>query len=266
MAGQRNRAIDIALYLAITFGITWTVAVMAIGFPAWFIATFGQLSDRSPMFYAAVWAPNVASILLTLSRGEKGAFARLIAALLRWRVSLGWWAIAILFYPALILIAQLINLALHQPVAPLSAWALVVSAIFSLSALLLGPLGEELGWRGYLLPRVLERVSPAAAAVIVGFIWMTWHIPAFFVSGLPQSGMSFGIFFFGGIALSVFMTWIYVHTRSSILLSGVVFHTMVNACGARGAMTPVQGGVLVVSALLVILFAGKNLGCHSTSA
>lgn len=50
---------DIALYLAIAFGLTWSIAVMAIGFPAWFTATFGPLSERSPMFYAAVWAPTL---------------------------------------------------------------------------------------------------------------------------------------------------------------------------------------------------------------
>jgi membrane protease YdiL (CAAX protease family) len=266
MNRQQSQRWDIALYLAITFAITWSVAVMAIGIPDWFKATFGPLSESSPLFYAAVWGPNVASILLTITRGERGALAALMGALLRWRVPLLWWLVAILFYPALVLLTQLINLALHQPVAPLSAWALVLPAVFSPPALLLGPLGEELGWRGYLLPRVLERASPAAASLIVGFIWMVWHIPAFFVSGLPQSGMSFGVFFFGGIALSVFMTWIYVHARGSILLSGVVFHTIVNACGALGAMTPVQGGVLVLAALLVIFITGRDLGRHSASA
>jgi len=262
----KSRRGDIALYLLLTFGLTWSVAVMAIGFPNWFTATFGPLSERAPMFYLAVWAPNIAALILTLTRGEPGALRDLFAALLRWNVSPLWWLVALFFYPALILVTQLINMLLHQPVAPLSAWQLVLPAMFSLGALLLGPIGEELGWRGYLLPRVLQRYSAVVSSLIVGAIWMVWHIPAFLVSGLPQSGMSFGIFFFGGVALSVFMTWINVHTRGSILLAGVVFHTVVNACGALGPMTPVQGAVLVGAAILQILLSGKTLGATQERA
>lgn len=266
MQSKQSWRWDVGLYLAITFGITWSVAVAAIGFPDWFRATFGILSEHSPIFYAAVWAPNVAAIVLTLTRGKSGALTALFAALFRWRVPVLWWLIALLFYPALVLIAQLISLALHQPAAPLTAWQLVLPAAFSLPALLLGPLGEELGWRGYLLPRFIARFDPATAGLAVGFIWMVWHIPAFLVSGLPQSGMSFGVFFAGGIALSVFMTWIYVHTRASILLAGVVFHTVVNACGALGQMTPAQGAVLAIAALLLIAITGRTLASTMTAA
>jgi membrane protease YdiL (CAAX protease family) len=240
---------DVGVYLAITFGITWSVAVAAIGFSSWFQARFGPLSAHAPAFYFAVWAPNIAAVVLTLTRG---GFTSLLTAFGRWRVPLIWWLIALLLYPLLVLIAQLIEIALHNPVAPLSAWQLVIPAIFNVAALLLGPIGEELGWRGYLLPRFIERFGAPVAAIGVGIIWMIWHIPAFLVSGLPQSSMSFGIFFLGGVALSVFMTWIYIRTRGSVLLAGVVFHTIVNACGALGPMTPIQTAVLVTAAIALL--------------
>ena len=100
----------------------------------------------------------------------------------------------------------------------------------------LGPLGEELGWRGFLLPRLLERFGPLAAGLIVGTIWMAWHIPAFLMSGLPQSNMSFPVFMVGGIALSVFVTWLFIHARQSILVAGIIPHALANAWG--DAMAP----------------------------
>ena len=256
-----RRTLEISLYLAITFGITWSIAVVVLGFPDWFVAHFGELGPTSPFFYAAVWAPNVAAITLTATRGGWLAIRELLSRLVRWRVLPWVWLAAIGFYPALMLIVQVIGLAFGRPLATADAWLHAAIGVFSLPALLLGPLGEELGWRGYLLPRVLERMRPAPAALVVGTIWMVWHIPAFLASGLPQSSMVFPVFVLAGIALSVFVTWLFVNARQSILIAGIIPHAIANAIGnATGPMTWINAAVLVAGALLLVAVLGPRLG------
>ena len=57
--------------------------------------------------------------------------------------------------------------------------------------LLIGPLGEEFGWRGVALPLLQRRCTPLWASLILGTIWGAWHLPAFVLGGTPQSAWSF---------------------------------------------------------------------------
>jgi len=103
---------------------------------------------------------------------------------------------------------------------------LVVTLIFDA-----GPLGEELGWRGYALPRLLAgRFSPLAAALVLGLIWGVWHLPAFFVAGTAQHDLQMGILWLivGTMLASVIMTWLYRRTGGDVLASGVLVHLMNN--------------------------------------
>jgi len=252
--------VEIALYLAITFAITWSIAVLVLGFPDWFEAHFGPLTSTSVFFYVAVWAPNVAAITLTSVRGGWPELKDLLSRLVRVRAPPWVWLTAIAFYPALMIIVQLISVAFGQPLATGDVWLSVAVGVFNLPALLLGPLGEELGWRGYLLPRMLQRMRPVAAALVVGTIWMVWHIPAFFASGLPQSGMALPVFMIAGLALSVYVTWLFVNANQSILIAGILPHAIVNAYGtATGAMTWINAVVLVAGALLLVVVLGPRL-------
>lgn len=253
------RPYDIALFLAITFGVTWAIGATATFFPDWFVARFGAFGGASPMFYIAVWTPSFAALILTVLRGGPGALRDLLSRLLRWRVAPWVWIAAIGFYPVLMIIVLLTGLAFGRPLPGAGAWPVFLALVTSLPLLALGPLGEELGWRGYLLPRLL-RFSPAVAGLIVGAIWMTWHIPAFLVSGLPQSNMDLGVFIVGGIALSVFVTWLFVNARQSVLIAGIIPHAIVNAWGdATGPMTWINAVVLVGGAALLIAVLGPQL-------
>lgn len=99
-----------------------------------------------------------------------------------------------------------------------------------------------------------------AAALIVGAIWMVWHLPAFiFMPDLPQSGMSLPIFVFGRLALSVSITWLFLNARHSILIAAIIPHTIANAWGeAIGPMTWINAGVSVGGALLLVWLVGQQ--------
>ena len=82
--------------------------------------------------------------------------------------------------------------------------------------------GEELGWRGYALPRLLERFSPLVASLILGVIWWLWHLPTFFIAGTPQFRQPVVAFLIMTTAYSILMTWIFLHTHGSVLIATLV--------------------------------------------
>jgi membrane protease YdiL (CAAX protease family) len=79
--------------------------------------------------------------------------------------------------------------------------------------------GEELGWRGYALPKLLERWSPLTSSLILGLLWGLWHLPTFLVLGTPQYGLPLSAFILLTIEYSILLTWLYLHTKGSVLLA-----------------------------------------------
>jgi uncharacterized protein len=262
-----NKHNGIYLFLGLTFVLTWTIAATAIFAPDWFNTHFGPLNNHSPMFYLAVWSPDIAAVVVTLATGGWLAIQNLFGRLLRWRVNIWVWVFALCFHPVLMLLVELVGLVFGDPLPTWSNWQSLGLGLISLPLIALGPLGEELGWRGFLLLHMLERMKPLSAALVVGTIWMLWHVPAFLLSGAPQSSMSFPIFVIGGIAFSMFITWLFLNARQSILIAGIIPHTIANAWGdAFGPMTWINVGVLVVGAFLLIRFVGmRDLSASSAT-
>jgi membrane protease YdiL (CAAX protease family) len=87
--------------------------------------------------------------------------------------------------------------------------------------------GEELGWRGYALPRLLASRSALSASLILGVLWGAWHLPTFLAPGTPQYGLPFSAYVLLTTAYSVLFTWIYLHTRGSVLIA-TLFHGAIN--------------------------------------
>ena len=103
-------------------------------------------------------------------------------------------------------------------------WYLIVAAIVISTPV---QAGEEIGWRGYALPRLAVRVGLARASLLLGLIWACWHLPLFFIPGVDNYGQSFPIFVVGVTALSVAIAWLYANTNGSLLLT-MLMHSAVN--------------------------------------
>ncbi|MGB7785546.1 MAG: CPBP family intramembrane glutamic endopeptidase [Salinimicrobium sp.] len=97
--------------------------------------------------------------------------------------------------------------------------------------LLGGPLAEELGWRGFALQPLQEKLGPLKASLLLGSIWILWHLPLFFIEGTSQNQKGFGISFWSWslqlLLISIIFTWVYNNTRRSIL-AAVLLHLMAN--------------------------------------
>lgn len=123
--------------------------------------------------------------------------------------------------------------------------------------LILGPLSEELGWRGYALGRLQTRLNALLSSLIVGIVWALWHLPLFHIIGTAQNlyGMSFITFAVGVLATSVLYTWVYNNTGGSIW-SAVFLHwisTYVMDTLGAGVVPPPRACLLLQSIPYVLI-------------
>jgi uncharacterized protein len=207
-------------FLALTFGLSWVPMSLFIMFAEQLTPLLGEMSATHPVFLLAVYAPGISGIFLVWRHYGLRGLSRFFRRLTLWRAPLLWWLFLLLGIPAIIYTAAAINGTISEPFR-FVPWYLVFPALAQ--SLLLGPMGEEFGWRGLALPLLQRRFSPFWASLILGVVWATWHAPAFLMSGTPQSAWSFGPFFLGLIAVTVIMTPLFNASRGSLLIA-ILYH------------------------------------------
>jgi membrane protease YdiL (CAAX protease family) len=213
--------------------------------------------------YAGIAGPAVAAIALLYLEGrpaQREDFWDRVFELKRLRPR--WLAAIFLLYPVLTAIGIGIDWVLSGRTPGIDLLARLLANPLVLLAyagfiLLLGPVPEELGWRGYALDRLQLRGSPLNASLLLGVAWVAWHLPQFFIAGTYQHGLGIGtvefwLFVVTAIALSVLMTWIYDHTDRSVL-SAIVVHAIVNF--TRATVTVSVAAEIARTLLLVLLAA-----------
>lgn len=100
------------------------------------------------------------------------------------------------------------------------------------------PVLEELGWRGYVLDRLQEKYSALRSSLILGALWGPWHLPVFFLQGsiyglMPFASLTFWLYMFHLVIITVYFTWIYNNTARSTL-SAILLHTVLEFCANTG--------------------------------
>lgn len=247
-------------FFLLTFLITWGIGVLAMFLPAQFQALVGELTDTSPIYFLAIAAPTIAATFLSFARQSWTGLGSLYGRLVRWRFGLKWYALVLLGIPLVGWIVARITGA--SPLKEANTTAEFLWLLFYI--LITGPLCEELGWRGFALPRLLQRFSPFTASLILGVIWGVWHLPAFFVGGMVQAGMSLPLFLLNALLLSVFVTWVFQHTGGSVLIT-VLIHYMVNICASIiGVAVPVLVALLLTVNILILFFDKQFKWFHPT--
>ncbi len=104
--------------------------------------------------------------------------------------------------------------------------------VIAVQSFILGPLSEEIGWRGYALDNLQKRFRPITASLILGLLWGLWHLPLFFIKGSMYYEWGAGtwlfwLFFVRMTALTIIMTVVYNANNRSIL-SAILLHFMFN--------------------------------------
>jgi CAAX protease family protein len=219
------------------------------------------LVSVSPLFgLPALFGPALAAIIVAAVVDGRPGLRDLLGRMVRWRVGVLWYAVALCLPMVLALAAA----GLHLLLGPQTSVSLGGLSILNLVVFVL-IVGEELGWRGYALPKLLAQRSALAASLILGALWGAWHLPTFFVPGAPQYGLPFSAFVLLTMAYSVLMGWVYVHTEGSVLVA-TLLHGAINLSQGffLGGVDPAReywllAGVYGAAALAVALVFRSNL-------
>lgn len=176
--------------------------------------------EITPMMIAVI--PTILAILLTaLTDGGKGLRA-LLKKPFEWRVSFKWYVIALGLALGLRLTMSVLALLLGWiPAFQIRMWSLPEFILIG-TFILIGGITEELGWRGYVLSKLLIHRSALFSALLIGVIWGALHLSLTF-PGQMNAGSHWLPTILQIIGLSVVLTWLYVQTGGNIVIP-IVFH------------------------------------------
>ncbi len=255
----------VALTFALSWAIWWGMASTSLS-----IAT----SRGAVLNVIALSGPTITALILSAVLGG-GTLRRLLDGFSMARASVKWVIVALTLPLAMILVVFAISvMAFGAPTPVITGALLGVLARESVRVLFLGgPLGEELGWRGFALPRLQARHTAYRASLLLGLIWGLWHIPLYFVPGTGQfetvgagtdPAFAIGAFVVWTIGLSILFTWLFNETRGSLIVV-LLFHTAINlgaflpaAVGSTGAASFLYAIVTWIVALIIVFRYGKT--------
>jgi membrane protease YdiL (CAAX protease family) len=207
-------------FFLLTYTVTWAcfTAAGAIS-PAHAIL-------RGSLFLLGTVAPSLVALALTARADGREGVEALLRRILHWRVGVRWYVFALGYMAAIKLTAALIHRAATGAWPPFGQTPLFLMAV-AIGISTWVQAGEEIGWRGYALPRMAARLGPAGASLLLGVLWAAWHLPLFFIPEADTYGQSFPVYLLQVTALSVAMAWLYWKTDGSLLLP-MVLHAAVN--------------------------------------
>ena len=259
-------------FFVLTFTTTWAIDAALLLFPSLrnvlplFMSPLvktGLVKDPPFLMCVAAYAPTAWGIYLTCRYSGNAGLRNLFARLVRVRVPVVWLLAALFLAPlcstltaglARLFTGQAPEFSPHYLTAQYALWTMALG----------GPLNEELGWRGFALPRLLQRRTPPAASVGLGVLWALWHLPAFFIPGSAQYGGSFALYVVGVVCLAIFMTAAHLGTRGSLLIA-VLFHTSANATAGLWHYTRSSPLLPLCFLLPWLIVAGTILICGRAS-
>jgi membrane protease YdiL (CAAX protease family) len=243
----------LAPFLLITFGIAWGILALYIFWPGPVGALFGEISGHHPLFILAVWAPAVAAFILIPRYGGRAGLRRFLSRIFLWRCHPAWYGF-LLGLPLMFYAGAAVKGNLFTDPFPFTSGTALLAALAT--TFVLGPV-EELGWRGLALPLLQRRFAPIGAALLLGVIWGVWHLPAFLLSGTPQSAWSFTPFLVGSVALSLMVTPLFNASRGSLLLPYLFHLQLINPIWPDAQ--PYDMIFVVAVALVVVVLNRKTM-------
>ena len=237
--------------LVLMFLYTWTIDLSNSG-----VLPF---QVPFPIYITLGWGFIFVSLLMTWLTLGKDETVRLFKRLFIWRVGWKWFLAALAIEPFCIVAGVYLNAALTR--TPPDFSEAMVNQIFDASA---SPLlfflafflfdlitnGEEMGWRGYVLPRLQAKHSALTASLILGVIWAFWHLPKY-IAHFDVLAFGWAVVHF--LAFAVILTWLYNNTNGSLLLVAVC-HAMSNSVGMFMPMANTASNENIVSYIFYVLF------------
>ena len=221
-----NKASEAYAFLGLTLALSWFVfwgplalfKVPTISFvsdvkgPAWAIA----------LYITGGFVPSLLGIILTWKKEGVSGLRKLGQPIIQFKFGWRWYVFTFL----IVIAGTAGQLTINKLLGNTFPGSLFLAQLGSfLPLLILGPLSEEIGWRGYALGRLQTRWNALISSLIIGLVWALWHLPLFLMVGTSQHelGLPFVGFLVVIMANSIFYTWLYNNTEQS-LWSAILFH------------------------------------------
>lgn len=220
-------------YFMLAYGFSWL---------AWlpFLLSQGGLGilpvrlSQVALFPGLFLGPLLSGFLMTAATEGKLGVQHLLRRIILWRVGWQWYLFALVGIPVFIFLGYFVlpgSIAvLHNPFPQILLWypLLLLLEIFT------SALGEEPGWRGFALPRLQTRYGALVGTLVLGVLWGCWHLPLFLSTtwtGGSVSWLDVGGFLLKTIGTAIMITWMFNHTRGSLLLA-ILLHASIDAFGS----------------------------------
>lgn len=240
-------------YFVIAFAGMWALV--------WPMALIPNLPD--PIFLIlfvlnAFTGPALAAFVVTAAAEGRAGVNDLLRRCVRWRVAPHWYLVALTANLVVWLLAYTAVTGSNLLGAAAAHWPLLLSVFLPrmLLGLIIPSLGEEPGWRGFALPHMQARYGPVPATLLLGFLHGVWHLPALFTPLLgPFTVPGFIAFVLTATFATTIYTWVFNHTRQSVLIA-MLIHASSNAASTYlGTLLDQAGVVLPESGWLGTLIA-----------
>jgi membrane protease YdiL (CAAX protease family) len=231
----------------------------------WFFGWYMLSKYPSDLWILFIYTPFLGGILVTAIADGRSGLKTFFSRMVRWRVGLQWYAVALLLPLVMRLAAFGLNIlaGAEMPTnVQLPPWTDLLFA-FIFPSFFLVALGEEPGFRGFALPRLLVGRTALSAALILGVLHAIWHIPLLIFDSTPP------LIFLMVISGSVINTWLFIHTKGSVLLAMLlhasidlmvgIFNPLFSGADAERHML-MQAIVFVAVSVLLPLLTGLELG------
>jgi membrane protease YdiL (CAAX protease family) len=184
------------------------------------------------LFIVSIYlGPFLGALVVTRATEGGAGVRRLLKRTVQWRVGLRWYLAAIFSF-LLIWLAAYSILLRGAPLEELIANPGLLVTLFIpwlLQGIFIPSLGEELGWRGFALPRMQRSYGPILATALLGALQGVWHLPILFTPLLgPFSLDVFASFVLTAVGAAFLYTWVFNNARASVLIA-ILMHASSNA-------------------------------------
>lgn len=263
-------------FFFIAYAGSWIVTLPYV------LSVWGFLpGDYSVLYIIKPFAgPFLAALIMTSITEGKAGLLRLRDLLKQRHVGWQWYLLILLGIPILILIGIIVQPGLLTSFKGLTPTLLVTYPAYFFIVFFGVALPEEIGWRGFALPRLQPRYGPLEGTLLLGVLWAFWHLLFFLTpyhGGGPGTSLTtyltnFATFFVMVIAFAIIFTWVFNHTKGSVFIANLL-HTSIDT--PQLAWIPLFLAVsetslnlaslisFVVPAILIVILTRGRLGYNA---
>lgn len=239
----------VGAFLLVTFLFSWGV---------WFGGDALGVSPTAVVLLGA-WGPTVGALVVTWHLDGPAGVRRLLGRFVQFDIAPRWYAAAVLLPFVLAGVAALASLTLGETVAPSlpgDAPLIFLPVVFIVNVFVGGPIAEELGWRGFAVPRLRDRFGVVGSGLLIGIVWAAWHAPFYLLSGssVVVGGFPFEWFAVVVVAYSVLFAWLVTEADDSVV-PAVLFHAGTNTAAGSLGLVPVDDPTALTLYALVLYVA-----------